>query len=157
MTFLDFILAAVIIGFLANGLSGASLWTRLSLLQMPLVMFYGLTAHVLWYAPIYAWLLLVSAWARRATLLWAVLPFIAVNVVERVAFGTSHFASVLIYRLRGAMVEAFTVDPATTPVNGLSQLDPGKFLSSSGLWIGLALTVAFLAAAVWLRRSREPI
>ena len=142
---------------LGRGLNGASLWTRWSLLQMPLVMFYGLTAHVLWYAPIYAWLLLVSAWARRATLLWTVLPFIAVNVVEKVAFGTSHCASVLIYRLRGAMAEAFTVDAATGPVNQLSQLDPLKFLRSSGLWIGLALTVAFVAAAVWLRRNREPI
>ncbi len=28
----------------------------------------------LWYAPIYAWLLLISAWARRAAFLWAALP-----------------------------------------------------------------------------------
>jgi hypothetical protein len=34
---------------------------------------------------------------------------------------------------------------------------PGNFLSTPGLWIGLAFAVAFLAAAVRLRRYREPI
>jgi ABC-2 type transport system permease protein len=39
----------------------------------------------------------------------------------------------------------------------LTSLDPGKFLSTPGLWIGLAFAAAFLAAAVRLRRNREPI
>ena len=33
----------------------------------------------------------------------------------------------------------------------------GEFLSSPGLWIGLAVAAAFLAAAVKLRRDRGPI
>jgi hypothetical protein len=37
------------------------------------------------------------------------------------------------------------------------QLTPGHFLLSPGLWIGLAITAAFLFAAVRLRRNREPI
>jgi hypothetical protein len=37
------------------------------------------------------------------------------------------------------------------------QLTPGKFLSSPGLWIGLVFALALLAAAVRLRRYREPI
>jgi len=39
----------------------------------------------------------------------------------------------------------------------LSQLAPLKFVTSPGLWIGLAFTAACLAAAVRLRRNREPI
>jgi hypothetical protein len=39
----------------------------------------------------------------------------------------------------------------------LAQITPGKFLSSPGLWIGLVFAVVFLAAAVRLRRYREPI
>jgi len=39
----------------------------------------------------------------------------------------------------------------------LTQIDPGKFLSSPALWIGLVFAAAFVAAAVWLRRYREPI
>ena len=47
--------------------------------QMPLIMLYGLAVHALWYAPLYGWLLLVSAWARRTPFLWAVLPPLALG------------------------------------------------------------------------------
>ena len=145
---------AVLVG---SGLNPATLWTRLPLFQMTLVMFYGLTVHVLWFAPIYGWLLLVSAWARRATFLWAALPFFAIYVVERIAFGKSYIAALLKYRVVGAMTEAFAVNAGTTPITRLSQLEPLNFLSSSGLWLGLVFAAVFLAAAVRLRRNREPI
>ncbi len=140
---------------LVNGINPATLWTRLPF-QMSLVMLYGLAVHVLWFAPIYGWLLLVSGWARRATFLWAALPFFAIAVIERMAFGTAHFTSLLKYRLGGAMVEAFTDNAAKVRILRLSQLDPVRFLSSPGLWIGLVFAAACLAAAVRLRRSREP-
>jgi len=140
-----------------HGLSPAALWTRLPLFQMPVVMVYGLAAHVLWFAPIYCWLLLVSAWARRAAILWAALPFFTVLAIERMAFGTSYFASMLKYRLRGAMVEAFTVDPGKTAITRLAELSPSRFLLSPGLWVGLLFAAACLAAAVRLRRNRGPI
>src|SRR5882762_3671784 len=54
----------------ANGLSAAPLWTQLNLIESSLGLLYHLvTVHVLWYAPIYGWLLFVSAWSRRAALL----------------------------------------------------------------------------------------
>jgi hypothetical protein len=39
----------------------------------------------------------------------------------------------------------------------LSALTPAQFFSTPGLWIGLAIAAIFLAAAVRLRRYREPI
>jgi ABC-2 type transport system permease protein len=142
---------------LGNGIHPATLWTRLPWFQMSLAMLYGLTAHVLWYTPIYAWLLLVSAWARRAAFLWAVLPFLVAFAVERVAFGTTHLAAMMRYRFGGAMTEAFVVDPRKAAITQLSDLDPSRFLSSPGLWLGLVFAAACLAAAVRLRRYREPI
>jgi hypothetical protein len=38
-----------------------------------------------------------------------------------------------------------------------TQLSPGRLLVSPGLWIGLFIAAAFLAAAVRLRRYRGPI
>lgn len=145
---------------LGQGLSPAALWAEFQFLQEPLVILYGLTVHVLWFAPIYGWLLFVSAWARRTPVLWAALPLFAISVVERLAFNTSHFASMLRYRVVGAMAEAFVVPSqsgAYPNFDRLAQLDPARFLSAPGLWIGLALAAAFLAAAVRLRRNREPI
>ena len=66
-----------------------------------LLLYHLVMVHSLWYAPIYAWLLLVSGWARRAPFLWAVLPPLAIGVVEKVAFNTSHFAAMLANRISG--------------------------------------------------------
>jgi ABC-2 type transport system permease protein len=141
-----------------SGLGALTLWTRLPLSQMPLVMGYGLVVHALWHAPLYGWLLLVSGWARRTPFLWAVLPLLAVGVLERLAFHTSHFASLLRYRLIGSMEVAFALGGQRgAPIVRLTQLDPAGFLSCPGLWIGLAMAAAFLAATVRLRRYRDPI
>ena len=142
----------------ASGAGAALLWSDLPLFQMSLIQPYGLIVHALWHAPFYGWLLLVSAWARRAPFLWAVLPPLAIGGVEKIAFGTSHFGALLRHRVMGAFSEAFTVDAQRTGlVTSLTQLDPGRFLISPGLWGGLLFAAAFLAAAVRLRRYREPI
>jgi ABC-2 type transport system permease protein len=145
-----------------TGAGAATLWTRLPLFQMQLVLLYSVIVLVLWHAPIYCWLLLVSGWARRATFLWAVLPPLAIAVVENIAFHTSFLGSLLQNRLFGFTAAAFDlkdkngvpIDPHFIP---LTQLAPGRFLSSLGLWVGLAMAAIFLAAAVRLRRYREPI
>jgi len=141
----------------ASSLNVATLWTQLSFFQMSLGLFYHLlTVHVLWHAPIYAWLLLVSAWARRMAFLWAALPLLAIGVIEKIAFNTSHLAAILENRLSGGGVEAVTA-PGGFPMDPMTHLTPGNFLFSPGLWIGLAVAAAFLAAAVRLRRYQGPI
>jgi len=142
---------------IGSGVNPIELWSRLPLASMTLVMLYGVTAHALWFAPIYSWLLLVSAWARRATFIWAMLPIFALYVLEKLSLGTSLVPSFLKYRLQGAMLTAFEVDAGNNPITRLTSLTPLKFLSSPGLWIGLAFAAACLVAAARLRRNREPI
>ncbi len=142
---------------LVSGQSVATLWTNLSLFRMSWLMLYHIvTAHALWPAPIYCWLLLVSGWPRRATFLWAVLPLVAIAGVEQLAFHTWHFAGMVGGRLLGA---APTVDSrsSNTITTGPMIHFTHNFLGSPSLWIGLALAGVFLAAAVQLRRYREPI
>jgi ABC-2 type transport system permease protein len=141
---------------LGSGLSVATLWSQLSLPQTWLDLLYHLvTIHALWYAPIFGWLLLVSAWARRMPILWAGLPVLAIALVEKIAFNTTHFAEMLGSRLGGGP-EAVSL-PGASPMDPMTHLTPGHFLTSAGLWIGLAMTAAFLAAAVRLRRAQGPI
>jgi ABC-2 type transport system permease protein len=143
---------------LVSGQSVATLWTKLSLFRMSWLMLYHvITAHALWPAPVYCWLLLVSGWPRRATFLWAVLPLVAIGGVEHIAFHTWHFASMVGDRFIGATSTVASTSPDTFPTNPMTHIAPHHFLSSPGLWIGLALAAVFLAAAVRLRRYREPI
>jgi ABC-2 type transport system permease protein len=145
--------SAVLMG---NGLSVTTYWTQLSLLQISLMLIYHLlTVHVLGHAPFYGWMLLISAWARRAAFLWAFLPLLAIVFVEKIAFNTSYFAAMLGSQLSGGS-EAVPF-PGRMPIDPMTHLTPGHFLIGPSLWLGLALTAAFLFAAVRLRRYREPI
>jgi ABC-2 type transport system permease protein len=140
-----------------TGVGAGLVWRELPFLQMPLIQVYGLTVHALWFAPLYAWMILVSAWARRLAIAWAVLPAVAIGAFEHVAFGTSFFARLLGYRVTGAMQEAFASEASGGHVTLLSQLDPIRFLTSAGLWLGLLFAGVFLAAATRLRRRAGPI
>src|SRR6266849_5773368 len=140
---------------LPSGLA-ATTWMRFNWLQHSLMLLYGLIVLALWHAPVYGWLLLVSAWARRATFLWAVLPPFAIGVLEKIAFNSSLFAFALQYRLMGGLEEAFAFK-AHGRIDSLTQLTPLKFLSTPNLWTGLGFAALFLAGAVRLRRNREPI
>jgi ABC-2 type transport system permease protein len=142
---------------LGSGVAGET-WGKLHFFEGLMVMLYGLTVHALWFAPIYGWLMLISAWARRAPFLWAVLPPLALAALERIMFNTHHFISLLGYRVSGAMGGSFAIKAGGDgSVERIWQLTPGKFLTTPGLWVGLLAASAFLAAAVRLRRSREPI
>jgi ABC-2 type transport system permease protein len=149
---------AVLVG---SGLSAGTFWKHFSLFQMWLGLFDHLVGfHGLWYAPFYCWLLLVSAWARRAPFLWATLPPLAIGFGEKIAFNTSYFGALLQYRFAGDpegaafMASSMSIDPP-------SHLHPVPFLISllfsPGMWFGFAVAAAFLAGAVRLRRYREPI
>ena len=142
---------------LASGQSAGILWTQLSFFQMwGQLLYHLIAAHSLWWAPFWGWLLLVSAWARRAALLWATLPLLAIGMVEGIAFNTSHLGHLLGHRFMGGPESA---TPAGNPMamNSMTPATPVEYLSSPGFWLGLAMCAAFLAAAVRLRRSREPM
>ena len=124
------------------------------------------------------------AWAKKAPILWAVLPPAALVVVEKIAFASHYVADLISYRLNGALDAAFsepTMLPMRTlkaaaehaapqavhghhldaaggiPMFGIAQIDIVGFLSTPGLWAGLVVAAALLAAAVWMRRTREAI
>jgi ABC-2 type transport system permease protein len=143
---------------MTSSLSVASLWTRLPVVEMSLLMLYHIvTAHALWPAPVYCWLLLVSGWARRAAFLWAALPVVAIAGVEKIAFHTQHFATFVGYRLIGGSAPMGYAPADIFPTDPMTHIMPGNFLSSPSLWIGLAIAAVFLTAAVRLRRYQGPI
>lgn len=136
----------------------AAPWTHTPLLPLWTAMLYHLmTVHALYYAPIYGWLLLVSAWARRAPILWASLPVAAILIVERLVFNTSAFGHMLLSRLAGGPGAIEYPPPGNMPIQVPTLANLGAFLASPGLWIGLVVCAVFLGAAVRVRRYQGPI
>jgi ABC-2 type transport system permease protein len=151
------LLIVVILG--AKGVDLAPLWSHFpALVRMPVIMLYGVIVHALWYAPLYGYFLLVSAATKRAPFLWAVVPIVVTVMLERIAFGTSYVGSLIRYRTVGAMGEAFARPGGDKDaiVTSFSDLTPGVFASSLGLWLGLFFFAGCITVAIRLRRHREP-
>jgi ABC-2 type transport system permease protein len=146
------------VALLDNGAGGAASWVRVPIFPLWGAMLYHLlTVHALYYAPIYGWLLLVSAWARRAPILWATLPVAAVLIIEKLVFNSSAFAHMLLSRLGGGPGAIEYPPPGNMPIEAPTLANFGAFLASPGLWIGLVVCALFLAAAVRVRRYQGPI
>jgi ABC-2 type transport system permease protein len=171
MTQLAMMIAALVVLSL-SGVGAGFLWENYPFARMSLGVVYGLATSTLWYAPVYAWFLLVSGWAKRAPLLWASMPFVAAMVIERVTFGSTQVYSIVVNRIFGGADAAFTEKTVATGARAgdaratVEQLrataeivapEPAKFFSNPELWIGLVLAAVFVFAAIRLRRSRAPM
>ena len=142
---------------LANGLSVTWYWSLLRPFSAMFLLAYHLvTVHFLWYAPNYAFLLLISAWAKRAPVLWAALPLFAITIFEKMAFHTSYLLDYLEYRVGAGGREGMSTAQNGLPMDPAMHITPGVFLATPGLWFGLMMAAVFLFAAARLRRYRQP-
>ena len=140
---------------LLRGQDAWALWSRLPMFTMwSGMLFHFLCVHGLWQSPIYGWLIMVSAWARRAPILWAVLPPMAIGFCEKAAFNTTHFGNLIGSRFTGGPEGSAIMEHTAAASNMMPS--PAHFFISPGLWIGFAATAVFLAIAVRLRRYRGP-
>jgi ABC-2 type transport system permease protein len=160
-----------LIGSLGLAWAGAGLGDLLTLApgalaKVTLLLIYTLAVQALWFAPFGGWLLLVSAFARRAVLGWAVLPPVLVVVAERTLLGSRHFLELLGFRMLGGFELAFSGERhamlieaegaviSTFPTLG-QIITPARLLAAPALWAGIAVGLLLLAGAVWLRRWRD--
>lgn len=152
------ILALTSLIWLANGFDPRLMWAEIDLPFLWLVLGYGLAFMTLWHAPLFAWLLLVSSWARRVPFLWAIAPLAAIAILEHLAFGARSGLTPLQHRIVGGFSGPFSVgSEGQAPVGALSDLDPARLFGQPGVWIGLIVAALFLFAAIRLRRSRGAI
>ncbi len=140
----------------AQGFSLSLYWAHVDLRLMWTMLAYGLFTLALWHAPLVGWLLLVSAWAKRSPMLWAVVPPLALAAVELIATGKHHVWDFICERILGGGI-VFTVHgDGKHPIQRFDQISFDVY-GQPEIWVGLAFAIAFLAAAIWLRRRREPV
>jgi ABC-2 type transport system permease protein len=112
---------------------------------------------VLWYAPIAAYLMLISAWAKRNAFLWAVLPPLVAMLIERIAFGTHEIAKFLGYRLHMSS-GVLGINPAAAGGHAAGMFDtmrPWVALVNIDFWLGLAVAAALVWLTIRIRRHQE--
>jgi ABC-2 type transport system permease protein len=138
-------------------------WDTVAWLKVQALMLYGVIVCMLWFAPLAASLLLVSAWARKNVFLWTTLPPLIAIIIERVAFGTRYTVHLLEYRTWGIWdalgVGVETPEDSHGRIVSLAALfdnvSMGKAFLNIDLWLGLAVAAAFVFAAVRIRRYRD--
>ena len=157
---------------LINGRGVVALWNTLSWLRMQAIIFYGLVAAMLWYAPFAAYLMLVSVWARRSPYVWASVPPVLLIILEHMIFGTNYLGRLFAGGFNELLHLAFRLDEhgdfaagtmANTPVGSdvenlrfsMQMLSPLNLLASVRLWCGLLAAGALLALTIRLRRYRD--
>ena len=147
------------LGLIATGGDPAALWRELSPLERPIVHLYGVGVMAILHSPIYAWILMVSAWARRRALVWVFLPPYLIGAAEQLALGHSNVKNLIKHLIMEPFARGFALDPnahSKLPAfDHVAQLDPASVFGRPGTWIGLAAATLFLFIAIQLRRDRE--
>ena len=147
--------------------SQPAFWQPAFWLQLQVLWVYAILTAAIWFLPISGWLLVVSAWAKRAVLLWAILPPLAAILAEHLFVHTHVIANVLSGRLLTGYRDAAFHDPiphhewsmrAGDPAAALEStwrmLDLVGFLSNPQTWIGALCGAALIGAAIQLRMRR---
>ena len=162
---------AFIVSVRAHSTVGGALWHADLWLQLQALWIYLIVTTAIWYLPVAAYLLVISAWAKRAVTLWSILPPIALLLTERWFLGSHVILDELGARLIGYAPLAFHVnqgdsawvttvtehDTIRTPANLLSLMNVHGFFSSPEAWIGVAVGAALIFCAVQLRMRRTEI
>jgi ABC-2 type transport system permease protein len=140
-------------------------WDFLSWLRSQGLALGIMVGSVLWYAPIAAYFLLLSVWARRLVFLWAVVPLIAIPVLEGIFFHTSRFADFLAYRFGGYMKLMHLDQQTFQSGHGKDELprveeifsafDFSGILASVDMWLGLVAAAGLVYATIRIRRFRD--
>jgi ABC-2 type transport system permease protein len=164
------LLIAFIISVRARSTFGSALWQPDLWLQLQALWLYLIVTIAIWYLPFAGWLIAVSAWAKRAVMLWSILPILALCLVERWFFGTHVVGTALQDRTMGYIACAFRYpsdyawvstaigdDTITTPSSVWRLLNPIGFFSSPATWVGLMVGVALIVVAIQLRLRRTEV
>jgi ABC-2 type transport system permease protein len=153
------LIVAFIVSLRARSMVGGALWEGGTWLQIQALWIYVILTLAIWYLPVAGWCMMVSAWVKRAPMLWSVLPLLIIYLIERFFLGTHYLASVLGQRLGGYAQAAFHGSWKGDDVTSTAWqfMDIGGFIANPATWIGLAVGAAMILAAIQMRMRRSEI
>ena len=144
--------------------TGDTYWDAGTWLRIQGISLVAVVAGILWYAPLTAFLMLVSAWARRSVWLWVLLPPVVLIMMERIALGTNHVMNVVWYRLGGVFAYSAPVDPGVGAATGqqsrtlnllFANVDPFPVFANIDMWLGVCVAALLIVATIRIRQYRD--
>ena len=142
-----------------GGSSGVTIWASSNLFGVLFNSLFSLIVASLWMAPIWAWLMFASAWAKKVAFLWGTLPIFMIAIAEGWIFHSANFMEMIGERIGMGFV---TLNSDMHYLVGDADMFDGREVShwyevlmQSGFWIGLLVAAAFLAGAIYTRRYRD--
>jgi len=151
-----FLLLFATMGAWFAGGSGVEIWAASNLFMVFINSLLSMLAASLWLAPVWAWLMLASSWAKKVAFLWGTLPILIITIAEGWVLHSSYFITMIGNRIAQGFVainsnmhflsegQMFDI-----PVSYWSQL-----VTSIEFWAGLFVSFILLAAATYTRRYR---
>jgi len=142
-------------------------WNFVSWMRALVVEFAILLCGVIWYAPLAAYFMLLSVWARKLVFLWAIVPFAALPALEGFFFRTNNILEFIGRRFIG-FVQAMHLDPSAFSVgihdhdaagphigDILASVKVSGVLLSAEAWLGVAAAAVMVYATIRIRRHRD--
>jgi len=140
-----------------SGSSGISIWAASNLFGVIFNTLMTLIVVSLWLAPIWAWLMFASSWAKKVAFIWGTLPIFLISVAEGYLFRSSNFIEMVGERI----ANGFVIMSYNTKVlfdDDLFDIGTGNWYQTFGnmeFWMGLIVSAVFLAGAIYTRRHRD--
>ncbi len=140
-------------------------WNILAWLRAQVVTAGVTLGGIMWYAPIAAYFLLLSVWVRKLVFLWAVVPLIALPLLEWFFTGEHRVAEFIAQRFGGYWKElnldqsVFAASHSGTHLPNVHDvydaIDISGMFTSLEAWIGIAAAAAMTYLAIRIRRYRD--
>jgi len=140
-----------------SGSSGISFWAASNLLSVIFNTLMTLIVVSLWLAPIWAWLMFASSWAKKVAFIWGTLPILLISIAEGYLFRSSNFIDMVGERIGNGFV-ILSYNTKILFDDHKFDIGTGNWYQTFGnmeFWIGLIVSAVFLAGAIYTRRHRD--
>jgi ABC-2 type transport system permease protein len=156
--FLLFALIACSVLSLGYDISLWGLWGSADIISNVTSIWLNLLPYALWMFPVFAWLMLASMFANKAPFLWAILPIVAILLIESFVVEYLHLDGYFFFNI---LREYFDFGRSMFP-NNVTDVESSRFvlfsaLSSKISIVATLIGVALLYLTYWLRVNRSHV
>jgi ABC-2 type transport system permease protein len=158
LVFLLFALLACTVLSIGYDISLWGLWGSADIISNLTSIWLNLLPYALWMFPVFAWLMLASMFANKAPFLWAILPIVAILMIESFVVEYLHLDGGFFFN---TLREYFAFGQSFFP-NNVVDIESPRFLLFSALSSKISVVATLIGVGLmyltyWLRVNRSHV